>query len=147
MKIQNSAVGKVEFGEGDIITFSEGMLGLPNYKQYVAIESASMKPFLRLQCIDEPSIGFLTIDPAYIEAGYKDYVVAQDPEHVLIDETEEIMLLVVCTVDEQGADVTANLQAPVAINHRTMTGRQIILLESPYRLRHSLTAGARRREA
>ncbi len=147
MKIQNSIVGEVEFGEGDIVTFSEGMLGLPDYKHYVAIESANLKPFLRLQCIDEPSIGFLTIDPAYIEAGYKDYVVAQDPGHVLIDEPEEIMLLVVCTVDEQGTNVTANLQAPVAINHRTMTGRQIILLESPYRLRQSLTAGARRREA
>jgi flagellar assembly factor FliW len=143
MKINNTVVGDIEVDDGSVITFPEGMLGLPQYKHYVIVRNRETEPFLRLQCVDEPKISFLTIDPAFAEGGYKDYVMAQDPGHVLLDKEEEIVLLVVCTISPDRTDVTCNLQAPVVINHKSMKGKQIILLESNYSIRHSLIKNAR----
>ncbi len=147
MKIQNNRLGEIEFDENSVIEFPEGMLGLPEYKRYLMIQSPQMKPFLRLQCVEAPQIGFLTVDPAYADPDYKAYVVAQDPDHVFIDPEEEIVILVVCTLAPDSSDVTANLQAPVVINHKKMVGRQIVLIDSPFSLKHSLVSNARRREA
>lgn len=147
MKIENGNIGELEFEESNVLSFSEGMLGLPEYKRYILIQDDNMQPFLRLQCVDAPQISFLMIDPAYADPGYKAYVTGSDPNHVFIDQSEEIVLLVVCTVHSGNADVTANMQAPVIINHKTMNGRQIILLDSPYSLRHSLVKNAHKREA
>lgn len=147
MKITNPALGEIEFDESDVIHFPEGMLGLPSYKYYILITNPSTRPFFRLQCVDESRISFLAVDPAMVDPGYADYVFAQDPEHRLLDAKEDTVLLVVCTVSSDGSDVTANLQAPVVINHRKMEGSQIILLDSPYKLKHSLIKNTQRREA
>jgi flagellar assembly factor FliW len=143
MKINNTVIGDVEVDDGSVIEFPEGMLGLPQFKRYVIVRNRDTEPFLRLQCVDEPKISFLTIDPTYADADYKDYVVAQDPAHVLLDQEEEIVLLVVCTISADRTDVTCNLQAPAVINHKAMRGKQIILLDSPYSIRHSLVKNAR----
>ncbi len=142
MKINNPAFGEIEIDDGGVIQFPEGMLGLPQNKRYVIVKDPQMEPFLRLQCVDQPQISFLTIDPANAASDYKDYVVAQDPERVLLDRAEEIVLLVVCTVTPDRTDITCNLQAPVVINHKTMEGKQIVLIDSPYSISHSLIKNA-----
>lgn len=147
MESQNNSLDMKEFDENSVIEFPEGMLGLPEFKHYVIVESPSIKPFLRLQCVGAPHIGFLTIDPAFVDPGYKQFIVDHDPEHLYIDAEEDIVILVVCTVSRDGTDVTANLTAPVIINHKNMIGRQIILLESHYDIKHSLIDNARRQEA
>ena len=141
MKISNGHIGEIEVDEGNVITFPEGMLGLPRYKRYVIVQGNGMAPFLRLQCIDEPSISFLTIDPAFADQGYRTYVEAQDRDNLFIESSEDTVLLVVCTVSKDGSDLTCNLQAPVIINHKAMTGKQVVLLDSPYSIRHSLVKG------
>ena len=143
MKISNGQIGEIEVDEGNVITFPEGMLGLPRYKRYVIVQGNGMAPFLRLQCIDEPSISFLTIDPAFADQGYRTYVEAQDRDNLFIESSEDTVLLVVCTVSKDSSDLTCNLQAPVIINHKAMTGRQVVLLDSPYSIRHSLVKGKR----
>ena len=143
MKITNGIIGDIEVEEGSVIEFPEGMLGLPQFKRYIIVRDPNAEPFLRLQCVDEPSIGFLTIDPAFADTGYKDYVLAQDPDNQILDPAEEIVMLVVCIVSADGSDLTCNLQAPVIINHKTMKGRQIVLIESPYSIHHSLVKGKR----
>ncbi|HUX08559.1 MAG TPA: flagellar assembly protein FliW [Acidobacteriota bacterium] len=147
MKINNPAIGEIEVDDGGVIEFPEGMLGLPQFKHYVIVSDPQMQPFLRLQCVDEPQISFLTIDPAFAISDYKDYVVAQDPWHVLFDREEEVVLLVVCTVSPDRSDITCNLQAPVVINHKTMKGNQIVLIDSPYAIRHSLVKNAEQQGA
>ena len=147
MKIQNPSIGEIDYNEANVILFLEGMLGLPDYKRYLLVQQDKFQPFLRLQCVDNPQISFLMIDPAYADPGYRAYVIDQDPDHVFVDKSGDVVILVVCMVTSDGSDVTANMQAPVIINHKKKTGCQIILLESPYRRKHSLTQNARRQEA
>lgn len=135
-------IGELNLEKANVLEFPEGMLGLPQYKHYVLIRNEQTNPFLRLQCVDNTQISFLVIDPVFADSGYKSYVLASDPDHIFIDAGEDVVMFVVCTVKKDGSDVTANMQAPVIINHKTMIGRQIILLDSPYSLRHSLLKGA-----
>jgi flagellar assembly factor FliW len=147
MKIRNPAIGEIEFEENAIITFCEGMLGLPAYKHFLLLKSENIAPFLRLQCVDEPTISFLLIDPAFLDPGYRNYVAKADSEQLYLQGSEECVLLVVCKVSRGGEDITANMVAPVAINHQKMTGSQFILLDSPYNVRHSLAEVSERMEA
>jgi flagellar assembly factor FliW len=147
IKIFNPAIGEIELDESTILTFQEGMLGLPEYKKYVLIDSPQIKPFLRLQCVEEPQISFLAIDPANIDPGYREYMISRDPNHYFIDNPDDVVLLVVCKVSEDGSDITGNLQAPVIINHRKMAGCQVVLLDGPYHVRHSLVQAVKRKEA
>ena len=57
------------------------------------------------------------------------------------------VVLVVCKIAKEGKDITANLVAPVVINHTDMQGVQLVLLDSPYDVRHSLAEVSERTEA
>lgn len=147
MKISNPAVGEIEFEESSVIVFKEGMLGLPNFKRYLLLESDNIRPFFRLQSVDEPSISFLLIDPSFADESLKNYVAERDPEQTYLERIDECDLLVVCNVSDDGSDVTANLVAPVIINNDKRVGYQLVLLDSPYDVRHSLIQASEGKEA
>ena len=148
MKISNPAIGDIEFDEGQIISFPEGMLGMPAYKHYLLLQSDNIAPFLRLQCIDKPDLSFLLIDPAFIEPQYRTYVEKADVNKMYIQPGDDnSVVLVVCKIAKEGKDITANLVAPVVINHTDMQGVQLVLLDSPYDVRHSLAEVSERTEA
>lgn len=140
-KIVNPAIGEIEYAEDQIIRFEEGMLGLPSLKSYLLMESPNIAPFLRLQCIDEPNISFLLIDPAHVDPGYHQYVSSRQGVGEYYDaEDNQSALFAVVKISNDGEDITANLVAPVTVNLNQKIGFQLVLLESPYSVRHSLTA-------
>jgi flagellar assembly factor FliW len=148
MKISNPAIGDIEFEESQIIHFQEGMLGMPTYKHYLLLQSDEIAPFLRLQSVDKPSLSFLLIDPAFIDTGYRAFVEKADVKRMFIQPGDEgSVVLVVCKIAKEGKDITANLVAPVVINHTDMQGAQLVLLDSPYDVRHSLAEVSERTEA
>lgn len=147
IKISSPLTGEIVFGEDAIIRFPEGMLGLPLFKRYLLLDAPEIRPFLRLQCIDEPSISFLLIDPLLFDPGFRDYVAERDPDEIYLENSAECMLYAVCKVATDGSDATANLVAPVIINNGKKVGYQLVLLDSPYDVRHSLLEASERKEA
>lgn len=146
MKISNPAIGDIEFDESQIINFPEGMLGMPTYKHYLLLQSEEIAPFLRLQSVDKPSLSFLLIDPTFIDPAFRAYVEKADQNRQYI-QNDDSAVLVVCKIAKEGSDITANLVAPVVINHTDMMGAQVVLLDSPYDVRHSLAEVSERTEA
>lgn len=147
MKISSPLIGEIEFEENAIIRFPEGMLGLPLFKRYLLLDAPEIRPFLRLQCIDEPTISFLLIDPLLFDEGYRSYVAERDPDETYLENNSECMLYAVCKVATDGSDATANLVAPVIVNNVRKVGYQLVLLDSPYDVRHSLLEASERKEA
>lgn len=146
-KISNPVIGEIEYEENSVITFTEGMLGLPSFKKFLLLESENIKPFYRLQCVDEPGIGFLLIDPVFVDMEYHEFVKSMDKDSTYIDENGEYVILVVCKAATDGEDITANLVAPVVINYNSNLGYQLVLIDSPYDVRHSLAQVSTRKEA
>jgi flagellar assembly factor FliW len=146
-KINSPTVGEIEFEDSSVIRFPEGMLGLPAYKRFLLLESPDLRPLLRLQCVDEPTISFLVIDPTVVDPGFREYVESVDKGNNVLTEGDGSVLLAVCRIAKDGQDVTANLVAPVVINQKSREGQQFVLLDSPYDVRHSLAQMSERKEA
>ena len=50
---------------------------------------------------------------------------------------------VICVLNESLTDSTVNLKAPLAVNVRNRTGKQIILDEPAYSFKHAIPANGR----
>lgn len=135
--ITNPAIGSIHYDEESILSFREGMLGLPNFKRYLLLEAPDLQPFLRLQCVDEPSISFLLIDPTFVDADYRKTIASTIQRECDADD-EKTGVMSVVNVSDDGSDISANLAAPVIINQAEMTGVQTILMDSPYSVKHNL---------
>ena len=73
-------VGEREIAEETIITFPKGLIGFENHREFVLLPVGEDSPFLLLQSLDDPRLGFLVADPYPFLEGYQ--VVSPDPEAV-----------------------------------------------------------------
>jgi flagellar assembly factor FliW len=129
-------VQKVElpYTDEDIISFEEGVIGMPDVKRMVLINQDEIAPFLWLVSLDAPHLGFLVMHP---QACFQDYAPDVPPEvrrELGASAEDELLVLATVTIAAEWAASTANLRAPLVISPTTMRGRQIILSNSPHRL-------------
>lgn len=138
MQINTKYQGMIEIDKSEIIHFQYGLPGFSDEKQFVMSPFAEGTPFFILQSVDSPSLAFVTADPFLF---YKDYDFSlENPaaEQLEIESEEEAAVYAVLTLRDPFEQTTANLQAPIIINHRKQKGKQLVLDDSPYGTRHLL---------
>jgi len=125
---------ELSYTESDIITFAEGMIGLPHLRRMVLIHQSDIEPFLWLASLDDPSVVFLVIEP---RTAFPDYT-PQVPEAVGaalgLAENESPLLLSIALITAEWTESTINLRAPLMVATGTMRAAQIVLSDSSYRL-------------
>jgi flagellar assembly factor FliW len=121
-----------------IIQFEEGLIGFSDCKSFVLMEKDDIAPFRRLQSIDRPEVGFLVIDPSLIVADYSALIPRREWESLSVNKPSDGIALAICIIGPSSVESTGNFQAPLIINYRTMTGKQVILTESRLTSRHPL---------
>src|SRR5438046_1600515 len=115
------------YRDQDVIVFQEGLIGFPDAKRFVLIESESLSPFRILKCVDDPRIGFLVLDPQTVIKNYDRSVPPESWSTLEVTEKSDRLTLVISIIGKDPQESTANLQAPLLINHRKMLGKQLIL--------------------
>ena len=55
-----------------------------------------------------------------------------------VDNVRDVVTYAIVTIPSEYTRMTANLQGPLLINTRTNLGKQLVLVNSSYRIRHSL---------
>lgn len=129
---------EITYDEADIITFPEGLVGLPRLRRMVLVRRPDLEPFLWLASLDDPSVAFVVVNPRAIFAGYK---ASEEMRHLAaLPGDEEPVLLAIVLVAEEWAQSSVNLRAPLLISPRTMTGRQVVLSGGVRRLDEPLGA-------
>ncbi len=127
-KATNVVINSLQFGELDIakeniFTFSEGILGFEDLKQYVLINDDNTAPFKWLLSIDNPDIGFPIISPWLIDF---EYIPGKDYDY------SKIIPMVIVTIGGGANNMTANLKAPILLNIDELSGVQIIIPNDKY---------------
>jgi flagellar assembly factor FliW len=124
------------------LTFPVGMAGFPDDREFTLERADKACTMFRLRSTKPDGTWFLAIAPS---AFFDDYEPEIPDAAVLtlgLTGSEDVVLLSLVSVPEgnpQGA--TANLFAPVVINHRTRVGAQVILNDkSAYPLRRHLVS-------
>ncbi len=138
MKLNTQYFGEIEVGEKDIIHFTDGILAFESLKRYVYIPIGEEQVFNYLQCVDEPDLAFIVMEPWSV---FKDYDFNLPPEIMTaleVEKAEEVAVLTIVTVGEDVKQMTTNLVAPLVINIRTNKAAQVVLNAERYHTKHSI---------
>ena len=136
-------VHTVNFGDLDvpgdkILNFKEGLPGFPQIHHFTMLELEEIKPFQYLQSLEDPPIALLVINPFLVDQGYKFDLSPADMEDIGSRNTADVTVYAVATVPENPEKATLNLMAPIMINEVNRCGKQVILHDSGYSVKHPL---------
>lgn len=123
---------ELEYGAADLITFAEGLIGMPHLRQMVLIRQDEVEPFLWLASVDEPGTAFLVIDPRVWTPGYAPQLPESLKQLSASEAAASWLILAVVTIAADWAASTINLRAPIVIAPQAMQGAQTILTDSDY---------------
>jgi flagellar assembly factor FliW len=143
VKIETTRFGTIEIDPGQIVEFPEGLLGFEEYQRYVILEQPD-RVFSFLQSVEAPWLSFVVMIPELLRSDYHVELEPQFVKELGFENPEEGKVLVIVTVPEDITEMTANLQAPIAINLKTKLGKQIVLMEGSYKIRHNVLAELQR---
>lgn len=124
------AIASQRFGEfavpvDSIFELDPGLIGFPNERRFVVLDSRPGSPFKWMLCIDEPDLAFAVVDPVPFVPGYRpplDKAVA-----ALGCAAEDVALFVLVTIPARPTEIYANLLAPVVVDLVRRKGRQLVL--------------------
>jgi flagellar assembly factor FliW len=147
MLIHTVNFGELEVPEDKIIIFKEGLPGFPQIHRFAVLELDELKPFQYLQALDDPPIALFVINPFVIDPTYEFRLTESDMEEVNSKNSTELAVYAVATIPDDPSQATLNLMAPIVINDRERCGKQVILHESKYSVRHPLLGAAGQKES
>ncbi|MCV9884677.1 flagellar assembly protein FliW [Metabacillus halosaccharovorans] len=138
MNIQTKYHGEIQVNQEDIITFEQGIPGFPHENNFILLPLDQESPFIIMQSQTTPELGFVVVNPFLFFQEYEFNLLENDKEVLKINAQEDIQILSILTVKEPFSESTANLQAPVIINHKEKLAKQIILNNTTYTTRHRI---------
>ena len=133
MKIKTRQFGEVNIDDGKIINMPSGIPGFKDQKRYVVLQKEETAPFFLFQCVDDPNLAFVVLDPVKV---YPEYTLEEKDFESTVDwefEKEGVTCFVIVTIPNGNPEkMTANFMAPLVINNERKEGLQLILQNSPY---------------
>jgi flagellar assembly factor FliW len=120
-----------------VIHFAEGLIGLAECKDFVLVENQNFAPFRLLQSVDSPQVGFLVLEATTVVTNFYDYVPVREWDSIGIGPTRQLAFVIVA-IGPTPETSTANFQAPLLVNYEKMMGKQVILTDAVFSVRHPL---------
>ena len=140
MKIETSQFGTIQIAEDKIITMPAGMPGFPGRRRFVILEREETLPFYWYQCVDDPDLALVIMDPYLFKPDYSvDLNPALKEMSWEADGRDSLRLYVVVNASEGVPEkITANLIGPLVINTRKREAVQIVIYDSRYSHRYPI---------
>lgn len=130
MKCRSTTFGTFEVSDDQLLVFPSGILGFPDWTKYVILDHDTDAPFKWLQCIEEPQLAFVILDPALFKPDYHITITADALHEIQKQEDDELSVVTILTIpSDDPTAVTANLRGPLVMNHRTRLCKQLVLPE------------------
>lgn len=157
MLLNTRHFGEIEIDERDVITFDEGIPGFTHVRKFIILdtentedrevdEKESQSPFRWLQCVDDPDLAFVIVNPFEFKPDYEVELSIEVTKLLKIEKEEDVALYAIVVVPEDITRMTMNLQAPLVINVKSKKGVQTILNTEKYSVRHYIMDEIARQE-
>lgn len=121
--------GRIEYDNDEVLSLHEGLYGYEEYKRYLVWINDQYLPFQWLVCVDNPQLMFPVIDPKIICPEYDPKVNNEEPWDSILN---------IVSIGNSMESVTVNLRAPILISNKQHLGKQVVLSETNYPLRHKI---------
>jgi flagellar assembly factor FliW len=138
MLIHTVSFGDLEIPEDKVINFKEGLPGFPQTHQFAVLELENLKPFQYLQALEGSPIALLIINPFLIDPDYRFQLSSVEMEELKGSPDQNLTVYSIAYFPENPKAATINLLAPIVINEKERCGKQIILHDTRYSIRHPL---------
>ncbi len=146
MKITSLRFGTLEIPEDKIISMPKPILGFEQLTRYCIIEREDSEPFLWYQSVEDPSVAFIVVNPLFFYPDYRIEVNPKEIEELKVSDVRAVETYVIVTIPTDPRNMTANLQGPILINTETRLAKQMILVNSDYRVKHFILGQTERDE-
>lgn len=140
MQINTRVFGEISIEEEKAIKMPLGLPGFPGKNRFVLLERAETRPFCWYQCIDDPNLALVVMNPRLFMPDYTVNVSALFKEMNWKEASpESLAIYVVLTINDKGPHrVTANLIGPIIINTERLEAVQLVVHDSPYSHQHPI---------
>ncbi len=144
IKINTKRFGEMEFPEDAMVKVLGGLIGLSGYENFVIIRYQDDSPFYWLQCVDDPELALVMIDPHLFKPDYDPPIPLSLNAELDVQAPGELSVFVIVTIPagNPGA-MTANLLGPVAVNPRSRRAKQLVLDDRLYSHRYRVIEAAK----
>lgn len=136
MRVETDRFGVFELDEKNMIRFPSGLPGFEDLKEYIVLKILDTKPIYWLQSIENKYISLPVIIPFEI---FEDYCIEIDDNELMdlnIESQNDILVLNVVVIPDEITKMTANMAAPIIINARLGTGKQLLIDSQDLPVRH-----------
>lgn len=139
MILTQTRFGSIEFSPSDVITLEEGLVGFSDSTKFLMVPSKPGSPFSWLQSAQDPSLAFLIADPAAFFEDYDPEISDFDANQLGLLNGADFAIFVTSAIPVgEPKKATANLAAPILINLDTKRGKQVVLDNEAYTMRHPI---------
>ena len=127
----------MEFPEDSVVRVIGGLIGLSGYENFVIIRYQDDSPFYWLQCVDDPELALVMVNPLLFVPDYDPPIPLSLHQDLDVQAPSELTIFVIVTIPAGNPqDMTANLLGPVAVNPRSRRARQMVLDDRIYSHRY-----------
>ena len=136
MKLQTQRFGELEITDEDVIDFPEGLVGLSRHHRFVLFADPESAELYWLQSVDSPEFAVATVHSSKAGGNYEVELASQDLDALQTKDAKNLeAFLILNRVDKQ---FSVNLRGPIIINAERMVGKQVVLKNPAYGVRHHL---------
>lgn len=133
--------GTMEFDRTRIIRLNQGLLGFPDHLEYglANLPEERYGRFKLLQCITDPELAFPVLPLDFVPGLIDEADIREALEALgIARESAVVLLIATARKEEDGISISVNLRAPVVVDADRCIGRQYVLSNSKYPIRHVL---------
>ncbi len=138
MIVKSLRLGQLEVPDNKIIKTEKPILGFEHLSRYCLIDVDELRPFLWMQSAEDPAGAFLIVNPRVFFPDYKIEVNSKEIAELEVNRVESVETYVIVTLPEDPREMSVNLQGPIIINTENNKAKQLILVNSEYRIAHRI---------
>jgi flagellar assembly factor FliW len=121
-----------------VLDLVEPLPGFPDHRQFALVRLDDDGVVCALRSVDDPQLRFVVVPPGAFFADYAPHIDDTTVSALEATSEEDLLVLVMVNATESAATATANLLAPVVVNHRTRKAAQVLLHDDGLSLRAPL---------
>jgi flagellar assembly factor FliW len=135
--LHSAVLGPLEIRPETVIRFADGLPGFATVHQFALVET-QRDELVWLQSVDDAALTFLLADPFALVPGFEVDIPVADLACLGAAARDRSLLVLTVVQLDGGTPVTANLQSPIVIDRERRVGRQVVLPDSRFGMRHPI---------
>ncbi len=138
VKVKTTRFDEIVVEECDIISFQEGIFGFEHLKKYFIVDPGDNTLVLWLQSIDDCAVAFPIIEPKIFHPNYTLKLLPSELSSLNLESVNNAKIFCILTIPEDVTEMSANLKAPLVVNHESKAGKQIVLQDNKLSVKYSM---------